>query len=160
MYIKQALEDLRKLSFSFFSRVNHKLYPQMISPLITGEIYLPKETVKIALMYSSFEFDASQNYFMPEHECDHPDYIKGGEILPIRPYEIEMPLRIYPAVKHTIFTTHGVIGAQGAVIYIENKKNPTAQIALSYMDFGHFELSFGGSFILEWGNYYLYKLSC
>ena len=145
------------MPFDFFKRflhdqddVRHYMYARAMGMFLTGDLYLPNEIVKVALMKSSFTFDANDLVFDPTHECSAVGYPKGGRVVTIKQTVGELPILVSVEDDETIFADFATIFARYAVFYIERHYVPT--LLISCIDFGKEQTTFNGEFKITWSS--------
>ena len=110
--------------------VRHYIYRRAMGMILTGDLYLPNEIVKVALMDSSFRFNADDLVFDPTHECKSPGYPKGGKEVQITQSDHDLPIVVRIVDDETIFADFATISAKYAVFYIESHDVPTMLVAV------------------------------
>ena len=143
-----------------------KLYAPGIKNIVSNEINLESDTIKVALMKEAFVFDVTHENYVNTQECDDEDYVNeggagqgvGGQVLSIGAIGSAgnvVTVDTDQEPKETVFTSNGTISAYHAVIYADLA---TPKL-IGYIDFGEEKASVDGTWKITWDAAGLFKFT-
>lgn len=127
------------------------LYHKFKELALKGDLDLDTDTIKVALVTSSYVADADHDYFNDiTNEVSGTGYTAGGETLASKTVTIDtVNDRVEVDAADTVWSGADGFTARAAIVYKDTGVSSTSPL-IAYIDFGSDKTAQAGDFTIQW----------
>jgi len=133
--------------------VTAKLYGKAILSAFNKEIDLDSDTIKVALLTSSYTPDQDAHDYWNDvsaNEVTGTNYTAGGATLASKSLTYTAGSNTFTFDADDVTWSTSTITARYAVIYDDTPATAATKPLIAYVDFGQDEVSSSGNFVITW----------